>query len=78
MGLFDRQPKHRHQWGEATLTFTPPLDVVARRDFLKTWDPDYDPDVMFERAMHGFTTITQRCATCGKVDTTKVIGRAEQ
>lgn len=58
---------HRHKWVKGTVTFTPP---VTRKLTV------YDQNV-FERAVHGFTTITLYCAECGDLKDRKIVGRIE-
>jgi hypothetical protein len=49
------------------VTFTPP---VTRK--LTVYD-----EKVFERAVHGFTTITLYCAECGDLKDRKIVGRIE-
>jgi hypothetical protein len=69
--------KCRHvRWGQIGFAFNAPKDSVdvAKLDKQRTWDLEHDE--MLE-LLHGFTTITQRCETCGKARSYRTAGRTQ-
>ena len=62
MGLF-----HKHNWYVVTTKFNPPVagSIKATGSF---------PQANLDSLVYGFTTVTQRCADCNKIDVSRYVG----
>ena len=63
MGLF-----HKHNWYVVTTKFNPP---VSKGNIKAT---GFFAQANLESLVYGFTTVTQRCAGCNKIDVSRYVG----
>lgn len=61
--------RHKHEWRTIARSFTPGVNRVNQVEVR-----GYEGIIFFERMVRGFTSVTQRCESCGRVAVDEYIG----